>query len=224
MPIVVRRIAESSVPELPSVAAARYREASSTLARHRARGALHAALVAVCAPVVRGRGLSGLEASHLTHEIASRVLPMIETGRVAAGQEDHYARRAAANAVARAYRDKSGVHRRVSLDDAARVLVAEGTCTESQLIAREELAEAETRRERLRAAIAHAPLGFHEMLVHVYLEARPIGELVEIVLVRRGEPVTDELARRRARQTVDKTLQRAREWLARAIVGPLTRA
>jgi DNA-directed RNA polymerase specialized sigma24 family protein len=83
---------------------------------------------------------------------------------------------------------------------------------EALLVAQHEAHASSERALRVRAEIARAPAAHREVLEAVYVRGEAIHAVVDRELAARGLAPTGA-ARRRARATIDKRLERARRWL-----------
>jgi hypothetical protein len=161
-------------------------------------------------------------AEDLAHHITLTVVHRIETGAVAEGCEDAYTRRCARNRAQDHHRHQSGVFERTRLREEADddTLVTEEDA-EQLLLQIEEREHTRAIVQQMRVLLDMAPERYRDVLLSVYIDGVPIEELARIELARRIEygeaTVTDEVSRRaahkRARDAIDKLLQRGREWL-----------
>lgn len=196
-----------------------------------ARNALAGAVRSLAVRTIEASKVPRDVAEDLAHHITLTVVDRIERGLVAEGCEDAYTRRCARNRAQDHHRHQSGVFERTRLREEAddESLVTDEDA-EQLLLKIEEHSHTQAIVQQMRALLDMAPERYRDVLLSVYIDGVPIEELARIELARRieyGEAmVTDEASRRaahkRARDAIDKLLQRGREWL-RARLMPQVR-
>lgn len=202
-----------------SVLASALREARTDRQRVSIRNALASNVRAVTLRAIRAEGIASDVAEDLAHDLLVRVLGRIEAGAVTPGSEEAYVRRAAANRARDHFRSQRPLQRpllREHLDAEAfdeDGLPANDNDAERQLVALEQDIEDAARLDTLAQLLETAPARYRAALYAVYIEGRPIEDLVRLELAERAASISDRTAYRRARATVDKTLERARTWL-----------
>jgi RNA polymerase sigma factor (sigma-70 family) len=212
---VVNAASPSSV-RLGGVASARANQLRHPLAglKHEiARNALAAAIRSLCMEVLSWLPVPHEVAEDLTHTMLPVLMDRIEQGAVTAGLEDAYVRATARNRARDYLREQSGVRDRASLGDDPDELPAARDSAEDLLVESEEARARAALVTRIVSLIPQAPDAYRRVLDLVYLAGRPIEDLVVQELARRGVDPTDVVERRRARAAIDKTLQRARDWV-----------
>jgi DNA-directed RNA polymerase specialized sigma24 family protein len=147
------------------------------------------------------------------------LLERIERGEAKPGSEDAYVRTSARNRARDHFREQSGVRSRASIGDDPDEIATPWAGAEQLLLEREDTRERAVALARIRYLITQAPEAYRQVLEHVHVACRPIEELVTMEMTKRGADASDAVERRRARAAVDKTLQRAREWV-RANINP----
>lgn len=207
---------------LPSVRAGILREARSEAERLISRNLLAGAVRDLALRTIVACGVPRDVGEDLAHGLTLEVVQRIEDGRVGHGCEDAYTRRCARNRARDHHGNQSGVFERAHLreetfDD---TLVTEEDA-EQLLVELEEHEHTRALVQEMRALLEMAPERYRDVLIAVYIVGMPIEEVARRELLRRVEygeaVVTDDISRRiahkRARDAVDKLLQRGREWL-----------
>jgi DNA-directed RNA polymerase specialized sigma24 family protein len=192
---------------------AQLREAVAGPGREVARNALAAAIRSLCMDVLSRLPIPAEVTEDLTHTMLPALMDRIQQGAVTPGLEDAYVRATARNRARDHFREQSGVRERASLGDDPDELPAPRDSAEDLLVESEEARARAALAKRIVSLIALAPDAYRRVLDLVYLAGRPIEELVVQELARRGVDPTDVVERRRARAAIDKTLQRARDWV-----------
>jgi DNA-directed RNA polymerase specialized sigma24 family protein len=166
------------------------------------RGSVKGALIAL--------GARGAEIDDVAQEVTQAVLDRIERGEIAPGREDSYARTCARNGWI------SHVRRKWTRDVILLGDEPEGETPEGDIVS---ALDRPTLLRCLGQALAAAPAAYREVLEEVYLAERGIDELADEELARRQDDPSDEEARKRARNTVDARLSRARLWVKRRLLA-----
>jgi DNA-directed RNA polymerase specialized sigma24 family protein len=158
-------------------------------------------------------------AEDLTHTMLPVLMERIEDGAVTPGLEDAYVRASARNRARDYFREQSGVRDRASISDDPEEVPAPWGNAEDLLVEFEEARARAAGVGPIVSLISRAPSAYRRVLDHVYLACRPVEELVVQELARRGVDPDDVVERRRARAAIDKTLQRARDWVRLRLGG-----
>jgi DNA-directed RNA polymerase specialized sigma24 family protein len=164
--------------------------------------------------VLQWCGVPADGAEDLANNLTLDVLARIETGEVIEGRESAYAKQCARHRAADYHRARSGVHERAPLEDDAPCLARDDDA-ETLMVNREETMALKVLVDDVRAVIDQAPPSYRRLIEEVYGRGTPIEELAQRELDARlaaGE-VDDKATRKRARDTIDKQLQRARDWV-----------
>ena len=197
---------------LPAERARALRAAPNDTARVFARNRLAGSVRELCLFVLELSGVTH-EAEDLANTMVCDLVSRIERGEVAAGKEDGYVAQAARNRALDHFRHESGVRVRATFCGVPKDIPAERPTALELMVAHEEHEEHLRRVAELRALIGQAPESYGRVLHHVYVEGRPIEELVMAELARRCARPTNLVERQRARDSIDKVLQRARQWM-----------
>jgi DNA-directed RNA polymerase specialized sigma24 family protein len=155
----------------------------------------------------------------IAHTVTLDTIGRIESGHVREGCEDAYVRQCARHRAADYFRSiRSGVFTVLTVDELDELATFDDA--ESLLVAREDDQALEALARRARSLLDSAPPSYRRVLQAVYLDGVPIERVVESDLderVRAGEMSREEAAtpkaKKRARDLVDKHLERARKWL-----------
>ncbi|MBS2014781.1 MAG: sigma-70 family RNA polymerase sigma factor [Deltaproteobacteria bacterium] len=201
------------------------RDAGSDDARRTARDALAAALRSEAVRVLVVNGIPAQARDDLAQAVTVAVLARIVEGRVAHGFEDGYIAVAAKNRARDWHREQSGVYDKMGMFE-EEALTSPDLDPHAVLERAEDDLRLRALAERVDRTLRMAPPRYRDVLVAVYLEGRPIDELVEQEMRSEWPSLTPgETAatmRRRARARVDKVLQRARDWMRVRLVADLT--
>lgn len=192
------------------------RDACGEDARRAARDALAAVLRAEAIRVLVVNGIPPQARDDLAQGVTVAVLARIVEGGVAHGFEDGYIAVAAKNRARDWHREQSGVYDKMGMFDEEAI-----TSPDLDPYAVLEHAEDSVRISQLADRVARtlqtAPARYRDVLVAVYLEGKPIDDLVEQEMLREWPSLTPDetptAMRRRARARIDKVLQRARDWM-----------
>ena len=181
---------------------------------------------------IEGCGVPRDVSEDLAHGLTLEVVRRIEEGQVGEGCEDAYTRRCARNRAQDHHRQQSGVFERANLREEADedCLVTEEH-VEQLLVQIEEQSHTHALVQQMCVLLDMAPERYRDVLLAVYIHGTPIEELARRELARRieyGEAVVHDdisqrMAHKRARDAIDKLLQRGREWI-RARLPPPARA
>jgi DNA-directed RNA polymerase specialized sigma24 family protein len=198
----------------PAECAAALRDATNDVDRARARNLLAGAIRALAMRVVQWCGVPEDAAEDLANALALDVLSRIESGEVIEGRESAYAKQCARNRAADYHRARSGVRERAALEEDAPCMARDDDA-ETLMVNWEETMALKALVDDVRAVLEQAPPSYRNLLQEVYGRGTPIEDLARRELAARvaaGE-VDDKAARKRARDAVDKQLQRARDWV-----------
>lgn len=201
--------------------AAALRAASSDIERTTLRNRLAGAIRGVAIVTLRGARVPADIVEDLAQDLTVEVAPRIEQGHVTPGSEGAYVRRCALNCARDHFRQQSGVFVRAQLRDAdVEEVASTDEDPERQLVHLEDSAAQGARVRAVRSVLDTAPPRYRDALVAVYLEGRAVEELVAAEMERRGslgvvahEAKAEVIVRKRARDTVDQLLARARGWV-----------
>jgi DNA-directed RNA polymerase specialized sigma24 family protein len=156
-------------------------------------------------------------ADDLASEVAIAAIERIAAREVEVGREESYVRACAKNRARDHFRGRAGVfvaQKRRAPEAATIDLASPAPNAEALLIAREDAALTKARTIALRVAVAEAPPRYRAILEAVYVR----GEEIEAVVDRELAARPAGTARRRVRNAVDKTIERARNWVRARVV------
>jgi DNA-directed RNA polymerase specialized sigma24 family protein len=207
----------------PAECATALRDALTDADRVRARNRLARAIRALAMRVLQWCGVPSDGAEDLANALTLDVLARVESGEVIEGRESAYTKQCARHRAADYHRARSGVHERAPLEDDSPCLARDDDA-ETLMVNREEAMVMKGLVDDVRAVIEQAPPSYRRIIQEVYGRGTPIEELARRDLEARllaGEP-DDKATRKRARDAVDKQLQRARDWVRSRVVKPAT--
>ena len=201
--------------------ARKLRDACGEAARRDARDALAAALRAEAIRVLVVNGIPPQARDDLAQSVTVAVLARIVEGGVAHGFEDGYIAVAAKNRARDWHREQSGVYDKMGMFD-EEAITSPDLDPHAVLEQAEESDRIRALAERVSRTLQTAPACYRDVLVDMYLDGKPIDDLVEQEMLREWPSLapdeTPAMMRRRARARIDKVLQRARDWMRARLV------
>ena len=187
-----------------------------------ARNALAGAVRALALRSIAACGVPRDVGEDLANGMTLEVVRRIEDGRVTEGCEDAYTRRCARNRAQDHHRQQSGVFERARLrEDADDACLVTEEDAEQLLVEIEDQSHTRALVQQMRVLLDQAPERYRDVLFAVYILGTPIEDLARSELLRRiayGEAIVNDemslrIGQKRARDAVDKLLQRGREWI-----------